>query len=97
MTCKMATAEIITLAVAVYVGMVFVDFFKAIIRDLVTPFIGALIPGDKTLGKIVVNAGPVKLSVGDAIASTIHLVVSLVVISALLPYIRAYAPTTIRK
>lgn len=93
----MAQGELLTLAVAVYVGMVFVDFFKAIIGDLVTPFIGALIPGDKSLGKIVVSVGPVKLSIGDAIAATIHLAVSLVVIAMLLPYIRAYAPASIRK
>jgi large-conductance mechanosensitive channel len=93
----MAQGELLTLAVAVYVGMVFVDFFKAIIGDLVTPFIGALIPGDKSLGKIVVSVGPVKLSIGDAIAATIHLAVSLAVIAMILPYIRAYAPATIRK
>jgi large-conductance mechanosensitive channel len=96
-TCKMAHGELITLAVAVYVGIVFVEFFKAIIRDIVTPFIGAVIPGDKTLGKIVVSVGPVKISIGDAIAASIHLVVSLLIISALLPYIRMYTPTTIRK
>lgn len=93
----MAQGELLTLAVAVYVGMVFVDFFKAIISDLVTPFIGVLIPGDKSLGKIVVSVGPVKLSIGDAIASTVHLAVSLLIVSMLLPYIRAYVPTTIRK
>lgn len=93
----MAHGELITLAVAVYVGIVFVEFFKAIIRDIVTPFIGAVIPGDKTLGKIVVSVGPVKISIGDAIAASIHLVVSLLIISALLPYIRMYTPTTIRK
>lgn len=93
----MAQGELLTLAVAVYVGMVFVDFFKAIISDLITPFIGALIPGDKSLGKIVVSVGPVKLNVGDAIAATIHLAVALAVIAALLPYIRTYAPASIRK
>ena len=93
----MEQVELLTLAVAVYVGMVFVDFFKAIITDLITPFIGVLIPGDKSLGKIVIDAGPVKLNVGDAIAATIHLAVSLAVIAALLPYIRTYAPASIRK
>jgi len=94
--CKMS--ELLTLSLAVYIGFALSDFFKAITRDLVTPLFAPLFPGaQKSLSTFTVQAGPFTLPVGDALAATIHLFVSLMVVSVVYPYIRAYAPLVSRK
>jgi hypothetical protein len=40
----------------------------------------------------VIQVGPIKLEVGKAISSTVTLLVSLLVVSIALPYLKAYAP-----
>lgn len=90
--------ELLTLAVAVYIGMTFVDFFKAVTRDLITPLFAPLFPGaQKSISTFTVQAGPFTLPVGDALAATVHLFTALFVVSLVLPYIRAYAPLVSRK
>jgi large-conductance mechanosensitive channel len=85
--------SVVTVAVGLYVGITLSQFFTAIIRDLVTPFLVALFPGvQSTVDKFIVQLGPIKLSIGDAIASTINLLVAWFVVSMTLPYIKSYAP-----
>ncbi len=84
---------VLTFAVAIFIGSALKDFFGAITRDLVTPFIAALFPGsEQTLDKVTVQVGPVKLSIGDAIGATLNLAIALFVVSWTLPYIREYSP-----
>jgi large-conductance mechanosensitive channel len=84
---------VLTIAVGLYIGLTLSQFFTSIIRDLVTPFLVALFPGvQSTVDKFVVQLGPVKLSIGDAIAATINLLVAWIVVSMTLPYIKSYAP-----
>jgi hypothetical protein len=55
--------------------------------------IAGLLPGaEKSLDKIVINLGPVKLNVGDAIGATLNLLIAFFVVSMTLPYIKAYSP-----
>jgi len=84
---------ILTFAVAIYVGSALKDFFGAITKDLVAPFLAALFPtAQQSLDKIVIQVGPVKLSIGDAIGAVLNLAIALVVVSFTLPYIREYSP-----
>lgn len=82
-----------TFAVAMYIGMVLHKFFDSVTKDLVTPFIAALVPGaQQTLEKITVQVGPVKLAIGDVIAATLQLLIAYFVVSITLPFIKEYAP-----
>ena len=84
---------VMTFAVAIYIGTALSQFFSAITRDLITPVIAGLLPGaEKSLDKIVINVGPVKLNVGDAIGATLNLLIAFFVVSMTLPYIKAYTP-----
>jgi len=84
---------IMTFAVAIFLGGALTQFFSAITRDLVAPVIAGAIPGvQQSLDKIVIQVGPVKLDIGDAIGATLQLAIALFVVYATLPYIRAYSP-----
>jgi large-conductance mechanosensitive channel len=89
----MSDMTVMTFAVAFYIGTALSQFFSAITRDLITPVIAGLLPGaEKSLDKIVINLGPVKLNVGDAIGATLNLLIAFFVVSMTLPYIKAYSP-----
>lgn len=84
---------LLTFAVAIFVGGALKDFFQAMIRDLVTPFLALVSPNaQSTVEGLVVPIGPVKLKVGDAIAATVTLLVAVFVVAATLPYIKSYVP-----
>ena len=85
--------SVLTVAVGLYIGITLSQFFTAITRDLITPFLAAIFPGvQASVDKFVVQLGPIKLSIGDAIAATLNLFIAWVVVSMTLPYIRSYAP-----
>jgi large-conductance mechanosensitive channel len=89
-----ADSELLTLSVAVYLGFAFNNFFMAITRDLITPFFAALIPGSvQHMETFVIQLGPIKLRIGDAIGALLNLIMAYVVVTMTLPYIRAYIPT----
>jgi hypothetical protein len=90
--------SIVTLSVAVYVGLALAQFFSSITRDLVTPVIVGIFPGaEKSLDKIIITVGSIKLNVGEAIASTLNLLLAFFVVNMTLPYIRAYVPVAGRR
>lgn len=87
------STSVLTIAVGLYVGMSLSQFFTAITRDLVTPLIAGVFPGvQASVDKLVINLGPIKLSIGDAISATLNLLIAWFVVSTTLPYIRTYAP-----
>jgi len=90
----MSTTGVITqFAVAFYIGAALKDFFGAISRDLIAPFVAAIFPtAQQSVEKITIQLGPVKLNIGDAIGATINLAVAYLVVYLTLPYIREYAP-----
>jgi large-conductance mechanosensitive channel len=84
---------LITVAVAFVIGSALKDFFSALTDGLVTPIVAALFPSvQQTVYGQVLQVGSVKLEVGKAISSTVTLLVSLLVVSLALPYLKAYAP-----
>lgn len=88
-----ADTTVLTFAVAIYIGFAMKEFFGSIAKDLITPFISAVIPNtQQTLDKITIQLGPVKLNIGDVIAASINLFVAYLVVSMTLPYIREYVP-----
>ena len=91
---KMAgQTTILTFAVAIFVGSALKDFFNTLTRDLVAPFIGALLPGaQQTLEKITIQLGPIKINIGEVISATLTLAIALLVVSYTLPYLREYSP-----
>ena len=93
-----ANETVTTFAVAIYLGFALSQFFGALTRDLVTPFVPFLFPGvQPALGHYVLTVGPLKLSIGDAIGATLNLLIAFAVVSVTLPYIRAYVPVGGRK
>jgi len=87
------STSVLTIAVALYVGMSLAQFFTAITRDLVTPILAAIFPGvQSSVDKFVIQIGSVKLNVGDAIAATMNLLIAWFVVSMTLPYVKTYAP-----
>ena len=87
------STSVTTIAIAIYIGAALYRFFDAFTRDLVTPIIAGLFPGaTQTIDKIVVQVGPVKLNIGDAIGATLNLLIAYFVVSVTLPYIKTYAP-----
>lgn len=94
----MSGVTITNFAIAFYIGAALKDFFGAISRDLVTPFIAAIFPtAQQSVDKITIQLGPVKISIGDVIAATLNLAVAYFVVMLTLPYIREYAPVGGRK
>jgi large-conductance mechanosensitive channel len=93
-----ANETVMTFAVAIYLGFALSQFFGALTRDLVTPFVAVLFPGvQAAVGHYVLTVGPLKLSIGDAIGATFNLLIAFAVVSFTLPYIRAYVPVGGRK
>ncbi len=83
----------LTIAVGLFAGMSLSQFFTAITRDLITPILASVFPGvQSSVDKFIVQVGPIKLSIGDAIASTMNLFIAFLVIKMTLPYIKTYAP-----
>ena len=92
------STSVLTIAVGLYVGMSLAQFFTAITRDLVTPVLAALFPGvQSSVGALTIQIGSIKLSVGDAIAATMNLLIAWLVVTTTLPYIRTYAPIGVRR
>lgn len=84
---------LLTFAVAIFVGGALRDFFKSITRDLVAPLLAVFFPDvQQSVSGLVVQVGPVKLQVGNALAATATLVIAMLVVTFTLPYIKAYAP-----
>ena len=82
-----------TLAVAFVIGGALKDFFSSITTGLVTPVVGAMFPSvQKSVYGLEVQVGSVKLEVGQVISATVTLLVSLLVVSMTLPYLKQYAP-----
>lgn len=86
-------ADLTTIAVGLYLGFALSQFFTAITRDLITPVIAGVFPGvQQSVDKVVVQVGPIKLNIGDAIGAVMNLAIAFLVVSMTLPYVRSYAP-----
>lgn len=89
----MAQSLLLTFAVAIFVGNALKDFFNAFITNLVMPFLVVFFPGtQKSVGEFVLEIGPVKLKVGDALAAAGTLVVALFVAAMAMPWLKEYSP-----
>jgi hypothetical protein len=84
---------LLTFAVAIFVGGALKDFFQSIISNLLAPFLVVVFPSAKeTVGGLVLELGPVKLKVGDAISAAVTLVAALFVAAVAMPYLKEYSP-----
>jgi large-conductance mechanosensitive channel len=83
---------LLTFAVAIFVGNALKDFFNAFITNLVMPFLVVLFPSGSGVGDFVLEFGPIKLKVGDALAAGGTLVVALFVAAMAMPYLKEYSP-----
>jgi large-conductance mechanosensitive channel len=85
--------DVMVMAVGLYLGFALSQFFTAITRDLITPVIAGVFPGvQQSVDKVVVQVGPVKLNIGDAIGAVMNLAIAFLVVSITMPYVRPYAP-----
>ena len=88
----MAQSLLLTFAVAIFVGNALKDFFNALIANIVMPFLAVFLPSVKGVGDFVLEIGPIKLKVGDALAAGGTLVVALFVAALAMPYLKEYSP-----
>jgi large-conductance mechanosensitive channel len=84
--------QVLTFALAIYVGSTLMQFFNALIRDIVLPLLSPLASAEAGIGKLVVNLWGIKLNVGDVIVQFINLVIVFAVVSYALPYLKTYVP-----
>ena len=85
--------DVMVMAVGLYLGFALSQFFTAITRDLITPVIAGVFPGvQQSVDKVVVQVGPIKLNIGDAIGAVMNLAIAFLVVSITMPYVRPYAP-----
>jgi large-conductance mechanosensitive channel len=88
----MAQSLLLTFAVAIFVGSALKDFFQSFIANIVMPFLAVFLPGVKGVGDFVLELGPIKLKVGDALAAGGTLVVALFVAAMAMPFLKEYSP-----
>ena len=93
----MADNQVLTFGVAIFVGMTLVNFFNAIMRDLVLPLLSPVASSEAGIAKLVIQFGGIKLNVGDLIVQTLNLLVVFAVVSFLLPYLKEYVPVAGRR
>jgi large-conductance mechanosensitive channel len=91
------TNQVLTFAVAIYLGTTIGSFFNALIRDLVLPLLSPLASTEAGVGKLVVNAWGIKLNIGDVIVHAVNLLVVFAVVSFALPYMKEYVPVAGRR
>jgi hypothetical protein len=85
---------LLTFAVAIFVGNALKDFFNALITTIVVPVLAVLFPSSarQSVGDFVLEIGPLKLKVGDALAAAGTLVVALFVAAMAMPWLKEYSP-----
>jgi len=93
----MADNQVVTFAVAIFIGMSLTKFFNALIRDLVLPLLSPLASSEGEVSKLVVAIGGIKLNVGDVIVQTVNLGIVFAVVSFALPYLKEYVPVAGRR
>jgi large-conductance mechanosensitive channel len=93
----MADNQVLTFAVAIFIGMSLTKFFNALIRDLVLPVLSPLASSEGDVAKLVVVIGGIKLNVGDVIVQTVNLGIVFAVVSFALPYLKEYIPVAGRR
>jgi len=93
----MGDNQLITFAVAIYVGMSLTKFFNAVIRDIVLPLLSPLASADGDVAKLVVQIGGIKLNIGDLLVQGVNLAIVFMVVSFALPYLKEYVPVAGRR
>jgi large-conductance mechanosensitive channel len=93
----MADNQVLTFAVAIFIGMSLTKFFNALIRDLVLPVLSPLASSEGDVAKLVVVIGGIKLNVGDVIVQVVNLGIVFAVVSFALPYLKEYVPVAGRR
>jgi large conductance mechanosensitive channel len=77
--------QVIGLAVAFIIGAAATKMVTATVNDIIMPIIGALIPGGEWR-TTVVQAGPIKLLVGDFVGAIIDFVIIALVVFLVVKY-----------
>jgi large-conductance mechanosensitive channel len=93
----MVDNQVVTFAVAIYVGMSLSKFFNSVLRDLVLPLLSPLASAEGDVGKLVITIGGIKLNVGDLFVQTLNLAIVFAVVSFALPYLKEYVPVAGRR
>jgi large-conductance mechanosensitive channel len=93
----MADNQVLTFAVAIFIGMSLTKFFNALIRDLVLPVLSPLASSEGDVAKLVVVIGGIKLNIGDVIVQVVNLGIVFAVVSFALPYLKEYVPVAGRR
>jgi large-conductance mechanosensitive channel len=86
--------QVLTFALAIYVGTTLTQFFNALIRDIVLPVLSPLASTEAGIGKLVLNVGGIKLNIGDLIVQFLNLLIVFTVVSYALPYLKTYVPVS---
>jgi large-conductance mechanosensitive channel len=87
--------DIVILTIAVYLGVVFTNFFQAITRDILVPLTEPLIPKDE-FGKLKVPFFGYMLDFGDVLLQTINVVVGVGMVILVSKFLRRYGKGVIQ-
>ena len=93
----MVDNQVVTFAVAIYVGMTLTRFFNAAIRDLVLPLLSPLASAEGDVGKLVIQVWGIKLNIGDFLVQAFNVGIVFLVLSFALPYLKEYVPVAGRR
>jgi large-conductance mechanosensitive channel len=93
----MVDNQVMTFAVAIYVGTTLAKFFNAVVRDLVLPLLSPVASAEGEVGKLVIQLGTIKINVGDMIVQSVNLLIVFAVVSFVLPYLKEYVPVAGRR
>lgn len=78
--------QVIGLAVAFVIGAAATALVNALVKDIIMPFVGALIPGG-AWEEAILPVGPVKFMVGDFASAVIDFIIIALVVFILVKYI----------
>jgi large-conductance mechanosensitive channel len=93
----MGDNQVLTFAVAIFVGMTLLNFFNAFMRDIVLPLLSPVASAEGGISKLIVQIGGVKLNIGDIIVQFLNVIIAFTVVSFLLPYLKDYVPVAGRR
>jgi large-conductance mechanosensitive channel len=92
-----AENQVLTFALAIYLGTTISAFFTAVTRDLFLPLLSPISSVEGGIAKYNIQIGSIKLNIGDVVVQTMNMLIVFAVVSITLPYIREYVPVAGRR
>jgi len=86
----LTNSDLIILTAAVYLGGVLSAFFDALSKDLILPVLAPVTAAGKGVSEFEVSLGSIKLKVGDLLAQSVSLVISVFLVVTVVGLLKTY-------